>query len=130
HHVVQASPKSRHGRKPPSASDVTPIVALSIVHNRPANAANVNTSRGRSKNRWLEAKRRTSHAPATASSVLPVAIPNDVARLPAVDAFAANAPSQIPSHARGPNKSSAASAMPVGGHTGDALACTNARLRP
>jgi hypothetical protein len=55
---------------------------------------------------------------------------NDVARVPGVVRFTRNAPTKIAGHARYPSKSIAASAIPAGGHTGDALAFNDARCKP
>src|SRR5947207_12559310 len=55
---------------------------------------------------------------------------NDVARFPAVVTFTRNAPIKMAGHARYPSKSNAASAIPAGGHTGDALACNDASINP
>ena len=49
---------------------------------------------------------------------------------PAVAMFARNAPTKIPSQTRYPNTRIAARAMPVGGHTAVALACTKASINP
>ncbi len=130
HQVNQVGPKSLARENPPSVSVATPIVALIAVATNPARPANVNTSRGRSNSCGPDATRRTSHAPTRHSRVLPVAMPIDVATVPAVVRFARNAPSQMPGHATYPSTRIAASAMPVGGHTGEALALTNARLNP
>jgi hypothetical protein len=54
----------------------------------------------------------------------------DVAMSPAVVRFTRNAPTKIAGHARYPSKSIAVSPIPAGGHTGDALACNDARLKP
>jgi hypothetical protein len=55
---------------------------------------------------------------------------SDVPTVPAVVRFTTNAPIKIAGHARYPSKSIAASAIPAGGHTGDALACNDARCKP
>jgi hypothetical protein len=54
----------------------------------------------------------------------------DVGISPAVVRFTRNAPTKIAGHPRYPSKSIAASAIPAGGHTGDALACNDARCKP
>jgi hypothetical protein len=54
----------------------------------------------------------------------------DVVMSPAVVRFTRKAPTKIAGHARYPSKSIAASAIPAGGHTGDALACNDARFKP
>ncbi len=62
--------------------------------------------------------------------MLPAAIPSDVAAEPAVVMFATKAPMKTAGHSRGPRRRSAARAMPAGGHTAVALACTKASVRP
>src|SRR5260370_10734175 len=63
----------------------------------------------------------TRYAPSTPSSVLPDAMPSDVAMEPAVGRFATKAAMNTPRHMRTPKMRNAASAMPVGGHTPVAL---------
>jgi hypothetical protein len=62
--------------------------------------------------------------------VLPVAIPIEEATEPAVVMFTTNAPSQIAGHTRYPSSRNATRAIPVGGHTAVALACTKASISP
>jgi hypothetical protein len=57
-------------------------------------------------------------------------MPIEVATEPAVVTFTRNAPTRMAGHARDPSTRNAANAMPVGGHTGEAFAWTNARLSP
>src|SRR5690349_3382111 len=95
-----------------------------------AATANLKTLFGRSQKFLPPANRVTNHAPASASSVLPAAIPIDVAALPAVVTFTRNAPRNIAGHTRYPSKSVAPSAIPAGGHTGEALACNDASIKP
>src|SRR5207247_1219978 len=89
--------------------------------------ANVRMSRARSKTRRPFAKRWTRKAPRSPSSVLPPAIPSDVQTDPAVVTFTRNAPRNSAGQTRYPSRSAAARAMPVGGHTGDALVAPAAR---
>ena len=60
-----------------------------------AASANWKTPCGRSKTLMPPANRFTSHAPQTASSVLPAAMASEVATLPAVVAFTKNAPTKM-----------------------------------
>lgn len=83
--------------------------------------------RGSAKAWRPSAKRRTSAAPASASAALPAAIPSEVAMDPAVVTLATNAPRKIAGHHRCPPSTSAASAIPVGGQSGVALAWTTAK---
>ena len=71
--------------------------------------------------RMPPAKRLTSHAPQSASNVFPLAMPSDVKMFPSVVRFTKNAPTKSAGHTRNPRTSNAASAIPAGGHTGDAL---------
>src|SRR5437868_9938033 len=64
------------------------------------------------------------------SRVFPMAIAADVAIEPAVVALIRNAASKIAGQTRYPNKRTAASAMPVGGHIGEALGLTDASDKP
>src|SRR5437773_17916 len=93
-------------------------------------SANLKTSRGRSKRCRPPAKRLTSQAPTSASSVLPTAMPTEVAIDPAVVMFTTKAPSSTAGHRRRPPTIRAPMARPVGGHTAEALACTDASDRP
>src|SRR5207245_1974362 len=72
----------------------------------------------------------TRAAPTSASSVLPAAIPSDDRTEPAVVTLTRKAPTKITGQMPRPSSSMAASAMPVGGQTGVALACTMAKARP
>ena len=70
------------------------------------------------------------NAPATASSVFPIAITAETPGGNGVVRFAKNAPSAIAGQTRYPSTSTAASAIPVGGQTAVALAFTNASDNP
>lgn len=129
HHVSQIEGAAAAGAEPPSTRQLTPIVAPIAVASAERNAKR-NTSGARSKTSTARANRITSHAPSTPSSVLPAAIPADVRIAPDVVTFTTNAPAKIAGHSRRRVSSSAAIAIPVGGHTALALACTNASDRP
>jgi hypothetical protein len=96
----------------------------------PASAAKQKTSRGRSNARAPAAKRPTSQAPITASSVLPIAIPAELSCEPAVVTLTRKAPSRIAGHSRSPNSSRPARATPAAGQIAVTLAWTNASFRP
>jgi len=64
------------------------------------------------------------------SKVLPAAMPIDVNMEPAVVTFTRNAPTKIAGQTRLPKRRNAPRAMPVGGHTADALLLTVAKVRP
>src|SRR5947209_6889614 len=106
---------------------LTPSIGLIVVLISAA-SANLKTSCGRSNTRAPLANLLTSHAPHRASSVLPLAIPSDVKIFPAVVRLTRNAPTKIAGQTRYPRTSNAASAIPAGGQTGDALLWRNARL--
>src|SRR5204862_6489002 len=95
HQVSQIAAESFQLAYEPRARLVTPTVALTVVARNPARAPKLKMSRARSNASEPFANRVTSHAPRTPSSVLPVAMPSDVHRFPAVVAFARNAPSRI-----------------------------------
>jgi len=57
-------------------------------------------------------------------------MPSDVQTDPAVVTFTSNAPTKIAGHTRYPYSSIAANAIPVGGHTAVALACSKASVSP
>jgi hypothetical protein len=91
HHVSQMLPNRSQLDVPPSTRLKPPTVALSAVLTTPASAANRNASMPVKNAERPPANRLTSHAPASASSVLPVAIPRQVAADPEVVMFATNA---------------------------------------
>ena len=93
------------------------MVALAIVLRAPASTASAATSRTRSRADWNLATRRSRNAPATASSVFPAAMPSTAGSGTPVHEFARKAPRATAGHIRYPPSRSAASAMPVGGHT-------------
>ena len=62
--------------------------------------------------------------------MLPAAMPSDDAVDPAVVTFTRNAPRKMAGHMWLPYRRSAASAIPVGGHTAVALAWTKASESP
>ena len=130
HHVSQMPGACGPDASLPSSRQATPIVALTVVPMVPASNAYAKMSRGTSKQRRPCANRRTSPLATTASSVLPMPIPIEVAIPPAVVTFTRNAPSSTPGQTRWPKIKSEAIAIPVGGHTAEALAFTNARLSP
>ena len=107
HHVVQIAPYFAHSAKPLSARLVTPTAGL-IAALAMAASANIKTPCGRSKTPVPPANRVISHTPQTASSVLPVAMHNDVVTSPAVVTFTKNAPINIAGQVRYPSTSMAA----------------------
>src|SRR5262245_66671116 len=109
---------------------VTPIVALKVVEKSPASTTNLKTSGARSKARRPFANSLTRSAPTRPSRVLHTAKPTEVKTEPAVVTFTRKAATNTAGQTRGPSSRNAARAMPVGGHTGEALAWTTARLRP
>ncbi len=75
-------------------------MAPTVVLNSAASPANLNTSTARSKTRAPPANRFTRYAPTSPSSVLPAAMPSDVASEPAVVMFTTSAPAKIAGQAR------------------------------
>src|SRR5207249_9969617 len=130
HQVSQIAPTSDQLADPVSARLVTPTVALTAVLATAARSANLMTSSGRSKARRPFAKRFTSAAATSPSSVFPVAMPSDESASPAVVRFTRNAPSRMPGQTRYPRSRNAAIAIPVGGQIAVALTWTKARVRP
>ncbi len=95
-----------------AAATVAAIAALNA-----AIATNSTTSSPRWKLRCTPMNARTSAAPASASSVLPVPIRTAVSSEELTVALTSVAPSQIPGQFRFPSSRRAARAMPDGGHT-------------
>src|SRR3989441_10258171 len=106
------------------------MVALTIVLRVAARAASKKTSRARSNAARPLANRFTKYAPTSPSSVFPRPMPIEVATEPAVVRFARNAPRKMPGQTWYPILKNAANAIPVGGQTGVALACTKASFSP
>ena len=130
HQVIQMSVTFDVSAWPPSTRLPTPIVAAIIVPGPTARLANLATPEGVSKVAEPPDHLSSSHAVRTASSVLPAAIAKDEAGEPNVVALAKNAPIAIAGHMRIPHSSKAASANPLGGHTGLALGCSDASASP
>src|SRR5262245_25695301 len=92
HQTTQIRPNDDHGWIPPTHNVVTPIVALIAVLTSAPAPSRIETCRIRA-SEGLKPNRFSSHAPATASRVLPAAIPAATARGATV-AFASSAPAQ------------------------------------
>src|ERR1700738_2950852 len=107
------------------------MVALTGVLRRPARAVNQNRFLDRPKIVRPPSNRLTRYAPSSASLVFPTAIITEVDHEPAVSWFTRKAPTKMPGHARrGPRISTAARAMPVGGHTDVAREWRSASVNP
>jgi hypothetical protein len=106
---------------PPSSRLATPIEALMVVLKRAASPVNFSNPVALENASQPPAKRATSVAPSTASSVLPNATPTELATDPDVVTLTRNAPISTAGVNRSPPSSSAASAMPVGNQTAAAL---------
>jgi len=128
--VNQIAGYSRQSAWPPSVRLHAPIVALTAVLKSPASTTNLKTSRARLKTALPFAKSRTSSALRRPSKVLPIAMPIEGAIAPVVVKFTRNAPMKMAGQARDPSSRNDANAIPLGGHTGDTLALTTARVRP
>jgi hypothetical protein len=112
---------------------VTPMLALIVVLTGAASPASARTSRTRS-SPTPKSARRSSHAPASASKVLPSAIAALTHSGTDVEALNSSAPSATPGTARRPSSRTAARAIPLGGQMGAMLVWTkasaNAALAP
>src|SRR5262249_31162691 len=129
HHVSQIAPKFDHWAKPANAKLTTPMVGLNVVARR-LMSVNGTTWSGLTKVSRPPDQRLTSQAPLSASSMLPTLITAEVVIVPAVVTLAANAPSRIAGATRYPRSNTAASASPVAGQIGVALALVEARKKP
>ena len=106
--------------------DVLAAIAVLATAARPTSAS---TSRTRSsESRKFAARSRW--APTTPSSVLPHVMPRTVTSGTPVHALASSAPRATPGQTEGPQMTSAARAIPVGGQTAVTLLVVNARSRP
>ena len=128
HHTNQIRPNAVHGQMSARHRLATPIVALIVVLSsapppKSSITKRIRSSDGRTRQRW------SSHAPTVASRVFPVAMPAATA-IGATEAFASSAPIQTPGQTRRPRSITAASAMPVGGHTTVTCGATNASSSP
>jgi hypothetical protein len=72
----------------------------------------------------------TQYTPTIPSKVFPVAIPNEVIRVPEVVMLTKNAPKKIAGITRYPNRSNVAKAIPVGAQIAVALGFTDAKRSP
>src|SRR2546428_9495614 len=106
------------------------MVALTVVLRVAARAASKKMSRARSNAAQPLANRFTKYAPTSPSSVFPRPMPIEVATEPAVVRFARNAPRKMPGQTWYPILKNAANAIPVGGQTGVAHACTETSFNP
>ena len=133
--AISASHRENHkppGFRPPRspANDKLPTHKAGpiIVLNTAPNAVNRRRLEGRSKVALPRANLRTSQAPATASVVLPRAVPAEAATSAGQPAWpvtgpvalSRNAPRATPGQARQPSSSIAPRAKPAGGHSGQA----------
>ena len=98
----------------------------------PAMAASTkrNVSPARSKAWTPPAKRRIASAASKASRVFPAAMPSEVSAVPAVVRLTRKAATNTLGHRPAPPTSSAASAMPLAGHTALALVLPKASESP
>jgi hypothetical protein len=99
HQITHADGSDRPGKVPLTHRLPTPTLALIAALTGAANPARAATSRTRSIAR-LNPTRRSSHAPASASSVLPTAIAALTHSGTGVDALNTKAPSHTPGTAR------------------------------
>ncbi len=128
HQVSHSDQKPASPVAPAKARLVMPMEALMVVANM-TTATNFTTC-ATLLNGYASANRRIRKPAMTASSELPVAIVAATPPETPVDRLTRKAPAKMPGQARRPKYSSAAIAMPVGGHTGLVLACSNASDSP
>jgi hypothetical protein len=107
------------GTTPPRYRLVTPTAALTMVASKP-DPTNASTSRTRS-TVGRNPARRNSNAALVASAAFPTAISPATPNGTGVNALKAKAPISTPSASRGPNTTTAATANPLGSHTGAML---------
>src|SRR6185503_5313309 len=117
HHVSQLRTSSPQERASDNESGTSPTVGA-IVAQAAEIAANFTTSSPRSNRCGTPIDFRISVAPASPSSVLPVAIITAAKIDSLTMKFTAAAPSQMPGHRRLPKSSSVAIPIPDGGQTG------------
>ena len=130
HHVHQAGPKTAQGRNPRTARLSTPLVAVTVMAIIPPKTCSPSTSRGRPSAQSIFTTRRSRRRPSSGPSVLPTAMPEGVIGHSHGRKLEATEPRKMPGHTRGPNRSSAAIAIPVGGHTAVTCLMLNAIDRP
>jgi hypothetical protein len=107
------------------------MVALSAVLGTATRKMNRRICPEWAKLRAPPARRCASHPPINASSVFPMAMTIETPKdEPGVVQLTASAPTNTAGQTLNPSNSTAASARPVGGQTGDALACKNASESP
>jgi hypothetical protein len=108
---------------------VTPSVALTVVLIPAAKTIRPRTSRSRS-SELRNPSCRSTQPPTSASSVFPAAIATAVPRGSCAVALASNAPSAMAGQTAGPRRTTAASAIPVGGQTVVTCSATKAIVSP
>ena len=109
---------------------MTPIDALIIVQTPAATTIRLATSSRRSSAGRKPGIRRKANVPATASKVLPNAMPSAATNGAPVQRFTAKAPRKTAGQSRYPKRSRAASAMPVGAQTSVAKPAMASSIRP
>ena len=133
HHASQAVPYGIAGAPPNTVRTVTPMVALTVVLAMAPSTTRASTSRRRPSGSGDDRKPAIevrSHAATTASRVFPTAMPAATSgAMPAVR-LTTNAPSAIAGQKRLPISSSAASAIPEGGHAEETTGWTADAVNP
>lgn len=129
HHTHHTDGAECQGTIPASARLITPLVAETVIAIAEPNSTRRRTSRTRSSD-FSKSTRRNRKAPKTGASVFPVAIAAAVQSGSALSPLLTNAPIHMPGHARYPQRSKAASAIPVGGHTAVTCLVANASENP
>ena len=121
HHVVHIDRNSDQSAYPAKLKLPTPKVALMMVLGMKQISTNLARPAGVSNVLRPSDHRLMKYAPTKLSSVLPVAIANDVLIDPAVVTLATRAPKKMAGETRYPNSNMVPRAYPVGGQIGLAL---------
>jgi hypothetical protein len=130
HQSNHSAPNRSHGCTPARQRVETPTVALTMVQRTAPISRSARTSGTRRRPSSNRGSRRSAHTATTLSRVLPVARMSAVHSGASVPALTANAPTHTAGQKRRPPRSSAASAMPVGGQTVVTCSATKATRKP
>ena len=129
HHTVQALTRLSELIAPETTSVPAPIVALMSMLARAPRKTIANASCRRSSCRRKPTLAR-SMAATKGASVLPAAVTAAASGPSLIGRFTAKAATAIPGHNDRPNSRNAATAIPVGGHSGVTFCSTSDRVRP
>ena len=130
HQTRHAVPKSDHACTPARKRVVVPRVAATDVLTRAPRKIRSARSRNRQMRNCESANRRSKYRPTRAPEVLPSAIPSAAGAGAEVQKFTKKAPAAMPGQTPDPQRSTAASAMPEAGHTGETFPLVKGTERP